>query len=258
MASAKEELRAAERLDPQLAEVHVARSFILWSQYGGWQTEAALREARLAKELDPNVDNLPLPVLYFHMGLEDRGAEEFERALERDPTSDLFKNTYCDQYSLLAMPDEWLALYQRLFNGRPEILHWYYIQKRMVKEAAPLVEQEYAKSPDNPIWGGAMSQLLALQGRRKEAEALGLRLVGKAPKDKYYHHVTYDLARIYALDGNGAEALRWLRATVEAGFPCYTLFARDPYLDRIRQDPDFVQFMAEMKNRWEGYRREFG
>jgi hypothetical protein len=33
---------------------------------------------------------------------------------------------------------------------------------------------------------------------------------------------------------------------------------RDPYPDRNRQDPAFVQFMAEMKNRSEGYRREFG
>ncbi|HWW75816.1 MAG TPA: hypothetical protein VNZ44_10485, partial [Pyrinomonadaceae bacterium] len=170
----------------------------------------------------------------------------------------LLKNTYCDQYSLLGMPDKWLALYQRLYNRGPGILHWYYIQKRMVKEAAPLVEREYAKSPDNPVWSGAMTQLLALQGRHREAQALGLRLVGKAPRDKYYHHVTYDLARVYALDDNSAEALKWLRATVEAGFPCYTLFERDPFLDRVRQDPAFVQFMAEMKARWEGYRREFG
>ena len=46
--------------------------------------------------------------------------------------------------------------------------------------------------------------------------------------------------------------------TVKEGFPCYPLFARDPFLDPIRQDLAFIRFMAEMKERWEGYQREFG
>jgi hypothetical protein len=33
--------------------------------------------------------------------------------------------------------------------------------------------------------------------------------------------------------------------------------ARDSFLDPIRKDPAYIQFMAEMKTRWEGYRREF-
>ena len=60
------------------------------------------------------------------------------------------------------------------------------------------------------------------------------------------------------LGGKSEEALKWLRITVKEGFPCYTLFARDSFLDAIRKDPAFIQFMVEMKTRWEGYRREFG
>ena len=80
----------------------------------------------------------------------------------------------------------------------------------------------------------------------------------KVRRDKAYHHFTYDIARIYALDGKREEALKWLRTTVKEGFPCYTLFARDTFLDPIRKDPAFIQFMTEMNPRWEGYRREFG
>jgi hypothetical protein len=64
-------------------------------------------------------------------------------------------------------------------------------------------------------------------------------------------------ARIFAVGGKSEEALKWLRITVNEGFPCYTLFERDLFLDPIRKDPAFIQFMAEMKTRWEGYRREF-
>lgn len=39
--------------------------------------------------------------------------------------------------------------------------------------------------------------------------------------------------------------------------PNYLLFSRDPHLDRIRNDPEFIQFMAELKGRWERWRVEF-
>jgi hypothetical protein len=52
--------------------------------------------------------------------------------------------------------------------------------------------------------------------------------------------------------------VKWLRVTVKEGFPCYPLFARDPYLNSIRNDPAFIQFITEMKERWEGYQRELG
>jgi hypothetical protein len=35
------------------------------------------------------------------------------------------------------------------------------------------------------------------------------------------------------------------------------LFERDTYLNGIRQAPDFIQFMAEMKAQYDKYRREF-
>jgi TolB-like protein len=256
IANAKEELRAAERLDPQLAEVHVARSFIAWSHYGDWQIEEAIREARLAKEIDSSIPSNVLGALYYHVGLEEQSAKELERMLERDPTSDIIKRTYGVMYSILARPDEWLALNQRLFNRGPDIR--YYLEKRMLKEAGPLIDQEYVRAPDEPGPRRDRGLLLALQGRHREAQAAVPRIMEKVRRDKAYHHYTYDIARIYALDGKGEEALKWLRITVKEGFPCYTLFARDSFLDPIRKDPAFIQFMTEMKNSWESYRREFG
>jgi long-chain acyl-CoA synthetase len=40
--------------------------------------------------------------------------------------------------------------------------------------------------------------------------------------------------------------------------PSYPTYVRDGYLDTIRQYGPFKQFMADMKTRWERYRREFG
>ena len=95
---AKQELGIAERLDPQLAEVHAARYFIVFSQYEGWQVEAAIRELRLAQQLDPNAGHSELADLYHHIGLEEQAVEEFETALKVDPNSDRIKGCYIDEY----------------------------------------------------------------------------------------------------------------------------------------------------------------
>ena len=42
----------------------------------------------------------------------------------------------------------------------------------------------------------------------------------------------------------------WLRRAAETGWPCYPYFARDPNLDRVRSDPQFVTFMKQLKAQW--------
>ena len=125
----------------------------------------------------------------------------------------------------------------------------------MVKEAAPLVEQ---MDPGSPYKFRIQVLLLALQGKHQEAQAAVPSILKRQRRWRGYHHGTYIIARIYALGGKSQEALKWLRVTVKEGFPCYPLFARDSMLDPIRKEPAFLQFMAEMKARWESYQREFG
>jgi TolB-like protein/predicted Ser/Thr protein kinase len=253
---AKQELGVAERLDPQLAEVHAARYFIAFSQYDDWQVEAAIREVRLAQQLDPNVGHSELADLYHHIGLEKQAVEEIEIALNVDPNNDRIKEFYAGHYLQSARPDEGLEASKRLFNRGPDVR--YYLEKRMVNEAEPLVEQEYQKDPSSPSKFGNHVLLLALQAKHQEAEAEVPAILNRERRYRGYHHGTYNIARIYALGGKSKEAVKWLQVTVKEGFPCYPLFARDSFLDPIRQDPAFIQFIAEMKTRWEGYQREFG
>ena len=88
VAHAKEEIDRAQALDPQLADTHLARFQLLYSQFEGYQGEAAAREALLANKLNPNVGHGELAYIYNHLGLEDLAARELARALEIDPTSE--------------------------------------------------------------------------------------------------------------------------------------------------------------------------
>src|SRR6266567_3676415 len=153
-------------------------------------------------------------------------------------------------------PDEALKASQRLFNRGPDVR--YCLEKRMVKEAAPLVAHELQENPTSDAVRTNGVLLLALQGRHQEAQAAVSVILKTLRKNRGYHHYTYNFARVYAMGGKSEEALKWLRVTVVEGFPCYPLFARDQFLDPIRKDAGFIKFMAEMKERWEGYQREFG
>jgi DNA-binding winged helix-turn-helix (wHTH) protein/TolB-like protein/Tfp pilus assembly protein PilF len=253
---AKQELATAEGLNPQLAEVHAARCWIAFSQYEGWQVETAIRELRLAQEIAPNVGHLELADLYNHTGLEQQATEEYELALKVDPNSQFIKVAYVGDYYRHALPDEAVETNKRLFNRGPD--YRYYLEKRMVKEAEPLLEKELEKDSDNGPARAEKILLLALQGKRDEAQSSAQAFLKTLRINRGYHHYTYIVARIYALDGKSEEAMKWLRVTVKEGFPCYPLFQRDPFLDPIRKDPEFTKFLAEMKERWEGFKREFG
>jgi tetratricopeptide (TPR) repeat protein len=229
------------------------RATTLRSQYENFQVEDAIRELLLAQELDPNAGLHQLAYMYAHVGLEDKWPPLIDRALELDPGNQLYKDTYAAYYYIAEKPDEGLAIEKRLFHRGPGLN--YYRSKRMVKELRNLLEAAARKGDQGDF--GIPALLLAFEGRHREAQAAIPVALKKARRDLAYHHVTYDLARTWALDGKATEAVKLLRDTAEMGFPCYPVFQRDTMLDRIRQAPEFIAFLNEQKLRWEAVNREF-
>jgi hypothetical protein len=111
-------------------------------------------------------------------------------------------------------------------------------------------------APRNSRLRSQHALLLALEGRFAEADAEIPMILRDAENNRGYHHVTYDLACIAALQGKVKPATEWLRRTANTGMPNYTLMSRDTNLDPIRQAPEFVKFMDELKQRWAEYRAD--
>lgn len=253
---AKLELGIAERIDPQLADVHLARFFIAFSQYEGWEVDKAMHELRMAQQLDPNVGNTELVDLYSHIGLEEETTKALEQALKIDPNNEEAKSAYVNALLISARPDQALEASWKFFNREPDLR--YLVEKRMVKQAEAPVEAEYKREPD-AVWKFVYQFLLkALNGKHEEAQTGIPLILAKERRYRGYHHDTYNIARIYALGGKSQEAVKWLRTTAAEGFPHYPLLVRDTFLDPIRDDPSFKHFVEEMKERWQGYRRKFG
>jgi len=253
---AQKALAEAETLDPLLAEIHAARFEYYFSKYGNWDLVQAAREARQALALNPSVGHIALGTFFDHLGLDEAtGLREVQRALEIDPTNSAIQARLVESYELYGKFDEAIEAERRFFSrvGPPRSL----MAKGRLDEAQQLLEEAVKKNSGDLRARSKLALLLALRGKFQEAEAAIPPILEQARNNRAYHHITFDIACVYALSGKTDEAAKWLRTTAETGLPNYPLFARDAHLDRIRKEPAFIQFMTELKKRWDTFRDEF-
>ena len=130
----------------------------------------------------------------------------------------------------------------------------YFLLTRRTAEAAPLVEKKASSNDPTAVMNLAI--LRALQGRHAEARAATERFMALAQPNRYYHHLAYGAARVYALGGDGDQAAMWLEETIRWGFPCYPLFAEDHMLDPVRPSPRFQRVLTDLRAQWQRYRQE--
>ncbi len=251
---AKEEIERAQALDPQLAETHLARFQLLYSEFEGYQGEAAARELLLANQLNPNVGHDVLAYIYDHLGLEDLASRELARALEIDPTGDYVKSTTLLTYEVQSKYDEYAA--DQKVRHQDRIAAMYFMSKGRFEEAQKAIDEWSARQANLTELPPTQALLFALKGDFRNAEAQIPIILSEHPlKDPLYHHAAYDIACLYALEGKAPEAVKWLRDSAVSGFHLYPRYTRDAFLNRIRQAPEFIQFLAEMKAENERFRR---
>lgn len=254
---AREEIARAEAIDPNLAETHLAKYQLLYSQFEGYQAEAAGREARRATELNPSVGHMEQAYIYNHLGLEDLAEREYARAREIDPTSDAVRDMAHLMYEVQSRYDDYAADPSLRRDSRMEAL--YLISKRRFSEAEAVVDRWSTQAGDQYNARPTRALILAAQGDFRRAEAEIPAILRHHPhKDPLYHHVVYDIACVYAMEGKSADAVRWLRESAVSGYHLYPRYTRDAFLEPIRRSAEFVQFLAEMKAENDRYRSEFG
>ena len=226
-----------ESVDPQVAEIHEARFQYFFSKYGNWNLAQAVREAHQAVDLDPNsgTAHSALGTLYDYLGLDEAiDLRENQRWVEIDPTNTFAQGRLIESYELYRKFDEALDTQRRFFgtSGPPLSL----MSKGRLDEAEPLVEAAVKKNSGDLRARARLALIFALSGKFHEAEVGITPILEQARNNRAYHHVVYHIACVYALAGKSDVAVKWLRATADNGVPNYPLFARDPHLDRIRNE----------------------
>jgi serine/threonine protein kinase/tetratricopeptide (TPR) repeat protein len=247
------EIEKALALDPDMAEAYLARAELSWTRANYFRAEEAIRDLRRAIVLKPNLKEAhgALGRIYYHVGLLDEGLRELRINLDLDPTDlfplDRIAFTHWAQQQL----DTALAEFSRIPGEEASrALILFSLGRRT--EAFETLAQKSTES-DTSYRASVRAVLLAGSGRTEEARRQ-IRIAETGEALSHFHHAAYNIASAYAQMGDHAAAVRWLRRTAEEGFPCYPLFAKDPALDPLRNDPSFTHFMAELKQRWEQFR----
>lgn len=107
--------------------------------------------------------------------------------------------------------------------------------------------------------GDQTPEMLAafLYASRHEREKIDPRLFESRPEQVIDGDAAYWLGGIYALLGDKQHALIWLKRTVALGDMNYPWFQRDKNYESLRGDPEYQAILADVRQRWEAYKKEF-
>jgi serine/threonine protein kinase len=251
----------ALRINPQSPEGLIALSGA-YSEEG--REQEAIRTGTRALALAPNDENAWQMMGYscYYAGLNELAERAYARLIELNPT--------------LLQP-HWMHARMLLYSGRA---------LEAEQEMRPLV----AKNPDQYKALAYFGMVLYYEGKLDEAQTnleRGVQLAGNSsdnaprilaaflyasrgqrekidprlflyrPEQVIDGDAAYWLGGIYALLGDRAHALIWLKRTVELGDTNYPWFERDKNYVSLRSDPEYQTIMAEIRQRWEANKKEF-
>jgi DNA-binding winged helix-turn-helix (wHTH) protein/Flp pilus assembly protein TadD len=248
--------RALE-LEPNLADAHVARAFLVWGPSKNFQHLEAIAALKRALSLQANLPHAynRLGTILAHIGLLDHAREMFERGRPFHPQR--------------AVSHSISQVY--LWNGEHELARevisaWrkespsnkyaitFAVQPAMMagdwKEAQALVDESLKLAPEDPIVVSQQGVLYALTGKTKPALDCVTRACANPKSFGHAHHTHYQIACIFALTGQSQPAFDWLERSVGTGFACWPFFQKDPCLKSLRGLPEFELLISSLQAKY--------
>lgn len=253
---ARQLFRQATEIDPQyaLAYAGIADCCAMLVHFYGESGDAHLAEADRASaralELDPDLaqTHAARGFTLWLMGRFDEAKTEFETAMRMDPgqvqTAYLYGRA-CFQRGELAQAAK---LFEKACRGRDHYEACYFAAQTHTalgdNEAAlgayrlalRALEKHVQLNPDDAraFTIGAVS--LCRLGERQAGLEWAERAIAIDPNDA---GIQYNVACLFALEGEKTRAIQSLEAAVRAGFAHRDWVAKDPDLDSLRDDPRF-------------------
>ncbi len=264
---AEKHVAEAERLDPALPDLRVARAKMLWNKVFNFPAETALRELTLALRIDAHhVGALRLWAgVTAHLGLEELLAPAIERRLLDDPNDEFMHVLRVGMLLQRGEADAAIAHLEPM--TRLDITHEETVPSFLLAQAHLLrgdidaandtLDRALKKRPDEPALLAMMSLADALDGDRASAHALAAQAQKTSKSESHPHHAFHHLALMYSVLGEIDDAVLWLRRTADEGFPCFPWFQTDPFLSNLRKSEAGAALMRELERRNTFFRREF-
>ena len=244
-------------VEPDLAEGHVARAFLVWGPSKNFQHLEAITALKRAISLQSNLPHAynRLGTILAHVGLLDHALEMFERGRPFHPKKEVNPSivqvyVWNRQYDLASetiqrwrteSPTNKYALY---FACQPAMMtgNW--------KEAKKLIDEALQLAPEDPMVISLQGMFHALRGKAEQALECMTRACASPKSFGHAHHTYYQIACILSLTGRRQAAFEWLERSVGSGFACWPYFLKDPGLDNLRGLPEFDLLVSSLQAKY--------
>jgi len=187
--------------------------------------------------LNPNLDEAhhQLGVVYFHIGLLDKGRSELERAVAINPGNALARF----RFGVVSLYEGKYEEAYNIFKGTPlernPSLWAFHMATALFRlgrtqEATDLIEKflrDYPKD-EGGVGNSVKAMILAKAGKASEAEDAIQRANELGNGYGHFHHTAYNIASAYALLGETDPAVKWLPMAADERNVLSLLIERDP------------------------------
>ncbi|HVF30775.1 MAG TPA: tetratricopeptide repeat protein [Pyrinomonadaceae bacterium] len=257
-------IEAALDLKPDLAEGHFARGQLLWTHSKGFPHEQAIQSYKRSLESNPNADETyhQLSMVYGHIGLLDEALQVVKKAIEINPNNTMARFRVSNYLAWQGKFEEAMSVLKTVPSDvspflvnrfRAEVL----TQTGRLDDAEATVDTHLRTHPidEGGSFGSVRALLLAQRGKKKEATEVIVQCAGIGRGFGHFHHTAYNIASAYAALGQYPDAVKWLEAAADDGFPCYPYFKVDPNLDNLRTQPRFIDLMSGLQKQWKRFKQ---
>jgi len=253
-------LGKALALNPSLAEAYATRGQLYYNHVHNFDIASAVADYRRAIFLNPNLAEAHhgLGSELTHAGLHDQAVEEFRAALrlspqEWGPQMRLGRALWQSQRFAEA-----LESYERynIENVEKAITLVYLGRRQQSWETIDIVTRQLAGTRSGR--GGERADVAAVRGVLYATEGQPLKAEreihiasGLGKNRDHFHHAAFILAAACAEMGKSHEAVTWLKRVADSGMPNYPLFRDNPSMCKLHGNPEYEQFVADLKLRWD-------
>ena len=250
-------IQAAQRaveLDPRLSDAHLAVGLAKTQQ--GRNIEA-IETLRRAQSLSPNSDNVldALGYAYIRAGLQEDAEAALRRSLQLNPNVRVVRLMLGRSLLFQGRLQDAEAEVRRAIEPGTEqfevmsilaLIAYYQGNLREAEDLAGKIQG--FEPPRDKTQYCFVGIVQAARGDRKAIEPEILRL---RPGGVINHELAYWISGLYALLGEDAKSMEWLKRAIELGNENYSWIERDKNFARIRGNPEFQRLAAEMRAKWE-------
>ena len=243
IAKARAAAASALRLDPNLAEAHLAKGVVLSDfdfDFAGAETESR-RALELAPENPRAMQNLAL--LLGSLGRLDEAVALNQRAIVLDPLRSETQFNLAVCLTALGRYDEAETALRKAIALQPQsAVNYSQLAIIQILRGKPAEAVELAKQETDPFWRTyALALACFAHGDRAEADAELKKLIDKDADDG-----GSQIAQVYALRKEPDKMFEWLDhawATHDSGV---TELLTDPFLLAYKDDPRFIAFAQKI------------